>query len=513
VLHFSITPDRNHDQHHLNLPFGRGDFIYESLLVLWLHAWMTQARQVPQRNQETGNTARHPPYSLMVPAFDNDSRNRDSMYMFYDNLDILIPLCLKSIVLRYSKAIEDPQSRIARVIVDQGHMNVLESFVEMLALFLMGQAMQGLRSESEKESLPAALASSEYVIDFLIGLLAVFHPAHIDVLIRKYFKVLRHCEGEHANTEKGDATFSWSEETLHRAKCSRQLRLRAVERLSVLPNFIALNYPRRLLSGKTSGRPKKSSWTMQYSESRGENSVPPGDFLNSRDDLLPKSGWLAELLTNEALSICSLSCEAVVAEAMALIESQEASKSGSGNDVASRQGPTATLNRNDLLMFQSIAIHAITTVHELLLRRHAMDRRFQTESSRGRIAALFTKPIFEASLSSVRWLARLESTHKVRSLWLLCFVYILQEAPENLLRQAVRSYSNPKVKVLSRISSFKTWHALTPFFIVHHRIFEFTDSFAFFVSVAPHSRVSLINLVIARSLRKSTVQFLLGCCR
>jgi hypothetical protein len=142
-----------------------------------------------------------------------------------------------------------------------------------------------------------------------------------------------------------------------------------------------------------------------------------------------------------------------------------------------------------------------------------MDRRFQRDSSRGRIAALFTKPIFEASLSSVRWLARLESTHKVRSLWLLCFVYILQEAPENLLRQAVRSYSNAKVRILSRFSLFKTCDALTPFFIVHYRIFEFTDSFAYFVSVAPHSRVSLINLVIARSLRKSTVQFLLGFCR
>ena len=127
---------------------------------------------------------------------------------------------------------------------------------------------------------------------------------------------------------------------------------------------------------------------------------------------------------------------------MAHIESHEAAKFP--NSATKQQKPVEMLNRSDLLMFQSIAIHAITTVHELLLRRHAMDRRFQNESSRGRIAALFAEPVFEQSISSVRWLARLESTHKVRSLWLLCFVYILQEAPENLIRQTVRSYSNPK---------------------------------------------------------------------
>jgi len=37
----------------------------------------------------------------------------------------------------------------------------------------------------------------------------------------------------------------------------------------------------------------------------------------------------------------------------------------------------------------------------------------------------------------------MESTHKVRSMWLLCFVYILQEAPESLIRKFIRSYSNP----------------------------------------------------------------------
>lgn len=426
--------------------------MYESLLVLWLNAWMTQTEQVSPKHQEAGNTAGIP-YSLMVPDFATDSKNCSSMYMFYDHLDVLMPLCLKSIILRYSMAMGDMQSRIARVIVDQGHMNVLESFVEMVSLFLIGHAMEGFRSGQETDSLPASLASSEHIIDFLIGLFAVCHPAQMDVLIRKYFKVLRLCEDEDTNAGQGGAIFSRLEENVYRVNCSRQLRLRAVERLATLPNFLALNYPRRLLDGTASAPLKSSSWTMQYSEPHSETSAPPGDFMNSRDDLLPKSGWLAEILATEALSICSLSCEAVVSEAMAHIESQEPAKNG--NDAISNHGPTMALSRKDLLTFQSIAIHAITVVHELLLRRHAMDRRFQRESSRGRIAALFTKPIFEASLSSVRWLARLESTHKIRSLWLLCFVYILQEAPDNLLRQAVRSYSNPKVSLPSQNISGK----------------------------------------------------------
>jgi hypothetical protein len=82
----------------------------------------------------------------------------------------------------------------------------------------------------------------------------------------------------------------------------------------------------------------------------------------------------------------------------------------------------------------------------LIVRRHTMDKRCQTESCRGRIAALFALPILEKSISSVRWLARMESTHKVRSTWLLCFIYVLQETPEVMIREYVRSFCSPKVR-------------------------------------------------------------------
>mmetsp|Transcript_42396 Transcript_42396/g.102457 ORF Transcript_42396/g.102457 Transcript_42396/m.102457 type:complete len:2457 (+) Transcript_42396:97-7467(+) len=424
VLRFSVSGERNSDNRYL--PIGRGDFIYESLLVLWLRAWMSQSGDMS--NLDIGAT----------------SKGKHAQ-MFFDHLDVLIPICLKSIVLRYSKEVKDPQSRISRVIVDQGHMNVLTSFVEMLGLFVMNQAAEGLEITNDASAgLEGALVNVDYIVDFFVGLCSVFHPAQIDTLLNKLFDVLRQCDGEKRASEQTQDGFDWSENALHRSKCSRKLRLRIVERLAVLPNFVALNYPRRVMREKISGRKKKASWTNQNSDSTTDEPAPSGDLLNSGDDLLPKSGWLAELLTTEALSICSQSCQTVVAEAMAHIETQSGKKNGSRPDDAAKQNSNATLSRNDLLMFQSIAIHAITIVYELLLRRHAMDRRFQRDSSRGRIAALFAKPVFESSLSSIRWLARLESTHKVRSLWLLCFVYLLQEVPENLLRQAVRSYSNPK---------------------------------------------------------------------
>ena len=122
-------------------------------------------------------------------------------------------------------------------------------------------------------------------------------------------------------------------------------------------------------------------------------------------------------------------------------------KSRAKEDGCEKKEPRLQLDRGDLLMFQSIAIHSITVVYELVLRRHAMDRRFQTETCRGRIAALYAPVFFSQSLQSVRWLARMESTHKVRSLWMLCLVYLLQETPEQLIRTLVMTYCDPSVRL------------------------------------------------------------------
>jgi len=223
----------------------------------------------------------------------------------------------------------------------------------------------------------------------------------------------------------------------------------------VLPAFLSLNFPLKFAdrpATSQSGSLVKPTWKMQYIENTTDDICPK--LINqsygyaSGDSRRPGSGWLARLLTQEGLSVCSLSCEAVVAQAMAQIESSDKNQVKDDSSKSTKQQTSLQLARADLLAFQSLAIHAITVVYELLFRRHAMDTRFQTDVLRGRIAALFTDTLFTMSLQSVRWLSRMESTHKVRSVWMLCLIYILQEAPEVLIRHLVRSYCDPEVQCI-----------------------------------------------------------------
>ena len=413
---------------------ARGSYVYESIMTLWLQAWSDYVTSREQ-NAEGSNG--------ITINFLGKGQEENPYTMFYLQMDMLLPMVLKSIALRYGRASRSSKQKSGSCILDKDHVYVFESFIEMLAIGLMGQAMMELQESTEYGTLFDAMNACDIIVDFIIGLFAIIHPAHMESLISKFVMTLRKCESDNDGPQKMFAS-QWNEASVHRAKCSRQLRLRIVEKLAVLPNFVALNFPQRYSTKHFSSKSKKSTWNMQCEI--GDSSHEGKKHASSQESsltngLIPRTGWLASLLTNESLSICALSCEAVVTEAIASIETQ--SSKNETTPQRSSKSIQPSLTRSDLLMFQSIAIHAISCVYELLLRRHAMDRRFQNESSRGRIAALFTKPIFEKSLASVRWLARMESTHRVRSIWLLCFVYILQESPENLIRDHIRSYCDP----------------------------------------------------------------------
>ena len=462
VLTFTIRPKQSHQQ--FEIPLARGDFLYESLMVLWLQTW---ADHVETRSDGQGafeSRGGETTSTIVIPDLTMDSPIDDAMCSFYAHMDVVLPLCLKSIVLRCSNAAHPARSLCPKVVLDDRHMAVFEPFVEMITRALIGEALTGITIPDRVNSLLRSMFSADVVLDFMVGLAAVIHPAHFRVLLVKYFTTLRDCETEHVQSIDGEVTFAWTEESLHRVQCSRQLRIRAVERFAALPNFVGLNYPTKYASKRAPTRPKNATWQIQCSGIEGEDGLSFEELSGDQEDdgMLPPSGWLAKLLTSESLSVCALSCEAVVAEAMAHIETQnESPQANSSKSSSLKKRPTATLKRSDLLMFQSVAIHAITCVHELLLRRHAMDMRFQRDRNRGRIASLFAKPIFEKSLASVRWLARMEATHKVRSLWLVCLVYVLQEAPETLIRDVMKAYSHPKVsrdclhvRKLVRVSKF-----------------------------------------------------------
>jgi hypothetical protein len=441
---FSVGSGDGHE-----VPVASGDYVYESVMVLWLRAWLDQVEATLTEPLDTSSMTGRQLATFPIPEYDLAVAMDVTIFAFFAHIDILLPLCLKSLVLRYSVEVLPMYPSSTKVMVDDSHMLVLDPFVEMLARGMMGLAFSGLGSTNERDKgLVRALSSSEVVLRFLVGLLTVLHPEHMHLLIAKYFTTLRHCETEHLGESFAEIEFEWTDESLHRVRCSRQLRLRAIEIFASLPSFLALNFPLKCSGHMISARSEKASWMRQYKEiENSSSSMEPRNVYPDGIERRPPNGWLAKIVIDEGLSVSALSCEAVVAEAMAHVEvsQQVASRNTSTVAPSLKKRPGAALKRGDLLMLQSLAIHAITCVYELVLRRHSMDRRFQTENCRARIAALFAGSIVDMSISNVRWLARMEATHKVRSMWLLCFVYVNQEAPEPMIRGYIRSFCDPKV--------------------------------------------------------------------
>lgn len=474
---------------------GTGKFVYEAIMTLWLRVYFDHLEGRSSLSDQRAAPCAIPDFDPSGPR----PGTSDSILSFFAHLCFLLPLCLKSIVTRYSKEVLPKCPPPIKVMADKGHMLVFEPFVEMLARGLIDQALTASSSAQERDiSLRRAISSSKIVLDFLIGLLSVFHPEHMHILIAKYFKTLRDAETEHVGDSIIALALEWTEDNLRRVKCSRQLRLFAVETLAVLPSFLALNFPLKVSGNRDLHRSKKASWLHQCMD------VEPDSFSSVNDpqgeiEKLPNSGWLAHIIMSESLSTCALSCESVVDEAIAHIE---VSRRQLSTTSALKKRPGATLSRDDLLMFQSVAIHAINIVYELVIRRHAMDRRFQAESARSRIAALLAGPILEHSIASVRWLAKMEATHKVRSIWLLCFIYVLQEAPEVLICDFVRSCCNPNVSAGATCRGMRS-HNLTSGFLLS-RTFAYIVSFGCCAFAPLHSKAFWICNVIFPLLPTST---------
>ncbi|KAI2508349.1 hypothetical protein MHU86_6023 [Fragilaria crotonensis] len=394
-------------------------------MALWVKAWLRRM-SIDSASKDSA----FPP--LRVRHEDSGS----PIFGFYVHMDILLPLCLKSLILRCSPMLPQHPS-ISRIIFDTSHMEILFPFMGVLASCLLGEADSG---DEKDEALSMALDSMDTALDFLIGLASVLHPQQLAELVQKFFKVLRDAETFVVGIEK-EGSFTWTPDSIHTIRSSRQLRLRAVERFSTIGPYLAINFPKKFTEWKPGSRQSPLSWTEQFSTA-SKIGIEVAATKHRGVDLLPNCGWLAELLVSESLMICSLSCEVFVSEAIAHIET---SQHLIPSDSPLQTRPGHTLTKHDLLLFQSIGLHSIACVHELLVRRHAMDSRFQTEQCRSRIASLVMGSILEKSVSSVRWLARMESTHKIRSLWLVSFSYILQEAPESILRSTFREYAGRRV--------------------------------------------------------------------
>ena len=201
-----------------------GKYVYESILFLWLQAWSEFIDKNP------GD----------FPNFESDSC---TLVQFFEHSQLLLPLFLKSFSFRHSVEVQEPSDDNAytKAILDCQHMSALKQLVEILARSLMGQALSQSKSPSIGKrncSLLQALASSELILDFFVGLFALLHPEHLRSLLEKYFKTLRDCEEHTKENSNGMLEFHWTEESIRRVKCSRQLRLRAgkcLKKCSFLP--------------------------------------------------------------------------------------------------------------------------------------------------------------------------------------------------------------------------------------------------------------------------------------
>ncbi|GKY93334.1 hypothetical protein MPSEU_000301000 [Mayamaea pseudoterrestris] len=390
-----------------------GKYLYETVLVQWLRAWMDDSELKQTRAVRTHNRTASP----------------SEQSSFYDHQNFLLPLCLKSISLRCE--IENMHGSATPALLDDVHMHVLSLVVDMLAREVMDGASPMLESkETRDQAFLCALSNSKVINDFLIGLSGILHPEHTNVLITNYVAALRSFETDSFNSATDPP---WTDgAVVHRIKCSRQLRLQVVETFAVLPYFMSLNFPSKFASVQDNEKPIRATWMHQVYDWKPYYSTSPVD------EKLPHAGWLANLLVSEALSICAVSCDTVLTEAVTMTEETPRTC----KDSLLAREPHGVLGCDDLLVFQSIAIHAITCVYELIIRRHSMDRRYQSELCQERVAGVIGTPILQTSIAAARWLARLKSGHRVRVLWMMSLIYILQESPEPFVGLFIRGLCN-----------------------------------------------------------------------
>lgn len=405
--------------------------LYEIILALWVQAWTSNAASMKSDSQVQGSSNTIPtwPYEL-VQGNQIPTGDAAVAFSFIRHMHFFLPLCLKSLGLRCAQ-LNTTKLIVPMTFLDDSHMHVLLPFVETIALGLMREALSGSSGIANSDQmLSKALSNSDNAMDFIVGLFALIHPSQVSTLLFAYFNILE--ESENPSGEK------MSKYHLRRSKCARQIRLHAVERLAAIPTFSRLNFPLKFTGSYPRRKLTPSSWTNQKMSHQTEED--PLQKYWETVDRFPQSFWLSELLITQCFSICQSSCDTIIVEAK---KQSKAMKRGRKLDDA--------LLRDDLLRMESLAFHSILCAYELLIKRQAMDFRFQTIASSTRTAALFTRPVLQQSVDAASRLSRMDPDQKVRLIWLLCLLYILQEGPDAMIREELLRMCNSED---NRINNF-----------------------------------------------------------
>ena len=367
------------------------------------------------------------PYDLI-----QGTNNPSVATSFTRNLPFFLPLLLKSLATR----LQTTSLIIPMTFLDDSHMQVLVPLVETIAIGSMREAMTGSSGVSNAEHmLLRALCTTQYSMEFLIGTFTCLHPSQCQILVNAYFDMIDECENPvdiRPNVAADDR------HNIRRVKCARLIRLHAVEMLAVMPKFIALNYPPKY--GEFC--PKKdssSTWTNQSTKTSNSSNSNLLQTCSEKIDRYPQSFWLADLLMDQCLSISLGCCTEIVEQTNFQLKSTR-----NVNKASSR-----LLSQEDLLALEAISIQAMSCAYNLLIKRHAIDARFQTVESNTRVAAMFLDSVLDTSVIGFSVLSKLEATQNVRCQWIMCLLYVLQESPEVLLRDKLRSFCQPNVSLPS----------------------------------------------------------------
>ena len=284
-------------------PYGHS-YVYECIIVLWINSW--------QRNVN-GSQQKH------------DSIESASMFGFFANIDLLLPLCLKSLTLRIATPdIVDATENIEVTVpslLDAKHIEVFLLLMDVLAFGSMRSALKNYENTLNSK-IGNCIPICDEVCDFLTGISSIIHFSQSALLIERYLTTLYIAEFDGKESLRFDTSVStgWRRFLNHfgnrkpipisadmniskirRAHCSRRLRLRTVEKLATIPAFVAINFPLQYpIRGKRQ-KPLHSSWTHQVLDADDDGiSCPFEDGF----DRLPRSHWLAEILVYEASNEC-----------------------------------------------------------------------------------------------------------------------------------------------------------------------------------------------------------------
>mmetsp|Transcript_3869 Transcript_3869/g.7417 ORF Transcript_3869/g.7417 Transcript_3869/m.7417 type:complete len:2553 (+) Transcript_3869:270-7928(+) len=388
---------------------GEGPYIYEIIFSFWLHSFST---------------------GLKNPNSANESITIDPRLCF-QSFDFLLPLCLKSLALRCSE--NKNVELVSATILDMNHLKILDPLVAHIALSLMLDVVD-YQDEKFNQRLAQILIKSDAILDFFTGLLSIIHPAQTAFLIMRYLRTLKDCEEYSNHTDHDQTSYNY----VKRLIVCKQLRLHAVERLSVIPRFAALNYPFKYNDGVKGKMSEASSWINQSisQNSGGGLENKHHEIPSLTDQAQPERHWLADLLLEECFDICIYSCEAAISGTVN--EAKGGAISKKTKKQSSMRQKTA-LNSKDIERQYSISLHAITIAYENILRRHAMSIQFQSRQTLHRIAGMFLSTVIKKTVEAIYFLAKLQPNSKVRLTWLCCLTYVLQEAPEVLLKKYMLS--------------------------------------------------------------------------